>query len=103
MSAGPETPHSAPVRFLGRVPALDGVRAIAILAVMGFHAQISQFGGGYFGVDIFFVLSGFLITSLLLSERETGGRIDLRAFYARRALRLLPALAVMLSLVVTVA
>src|SRR5690349_10898844 len=76
---------------LGHVPALDGVRGIAILLVLAFHF----FGvtGGTTGVDVFFVLSGFLITTLLLEERAATGRVDLRAFYVRRARRLLPALA----------
>jgi peptidoglycan/LPS O-acetylase OafA/YrhL len=94
---GVQAASSQSVRALGQRPALDGVRAIAIVAVMGFHAHIGQFRGGYFGVDIFFVLSGFLITSLLVAERETAGRIDFRAFYVRRALRLLPALVLMVT------
>ena len=82
---------------LGRHPGLDGVRAIAIIAVMAFHAGIQRFPGGYMGVDVFFVLSGFLITALLVEERQVRGGIRLRAFYARRALRLLPALFVLLA------
>ncbi len=78
-----------------RIPELDGVRGIAILAVMLFHLGLVP--GGYFGVDIFFVLSGFLITQILLSEQEQYDSISLRHFYYRRALRLLPALAVYLS------
>ncbi len=92
-----------PLRLLGQQPALDGVRAVAVVAVMGFHAAIRQFHGGYLGVDVFFVLSGFLITSLLAAERDTSGRIDLGAFYMRRALRLLPALFVMVAVVSVVA
>jgi peptidoglycan/LPS O-acetylase OafA/YrhL len=84
---------------LGYRPALDGLRAISILAVMGFHSSYlkSYTPGGFIGVDIFFVLSGFLIMSLLLEEHERTGRIDLAAFYVRRALRLLPALFVLLG------
>lgn len=82
---------------LGRRPALDGVRALAIAAVVGFHASTTALPGGYVGVDVFFVLSGFLITALLLEERRATGTVRLGAFYARRALRLLPALAVMLA------
>ena len=80
---------------LGYVPALDGVRGVAILLVIAFHF----FGvtGGATGVDVFFVLSGFLITTLLLEERTASGRIDLLAFYKRRARRLLPALGVVMA------
>jgi peptidoglycan/LPS O-acetylase OafA/YrhL len=81
---------------LGYRPALDGVRAVAILLVVTFHATAWPFGGPY-GVDLFFVLSGFLITTLLLEERERDGSISLRAFYARRARRLLPAVTAMLA------
>lgn len=79
------------------VPELDGLRGIAIVMVVGFHAGLPGFGiGGYLGVDVFFVLSGYLITSILLRERETG-RIDVLGFYFRRTLRLAPAL-IMLGL-----
>jgi peptidoglycan/LPS O-acetylase OafA/YrhL len=80
---------------LGYQPALDGLRGVAIALVVSFHA----FGwpaNGTLGVDLFFVLSGFLITMLLLEERESNGRFSLRAFYVRRARRLLPALLVLL-------
>jgi peptidoglycan/LPS O-acetylase OafA/YrhL len=77
-----------------RVGALDGIRAIAVLAVLAFHGGISEAAGGMFGVDVFFVLSGFLITGLLLSEHARSGRIGLKHFWARRARRLLPALVV---------
>src|SRR5581483_7840808 len=76
---------------------LDGMPAFAVLAVMGFHASILGAQGGYLGVESFFVLSGFLITVLLTQERARSGRIQLGAFYARRALRLLPALFLFLS------
>jgi peptidoglycan/LPS O-acetylase OafA/YrhL len=82
---------------LGYRPALDGLRGLAIAAVVLYHT----FGwpsGGYLGVDLFFVLSGFLITTLLLEEREAYGCISLTAFYQRRALRLLPALVAMVGL-----
>ena len=80
---------------LGNVPALDGIRAIAILYVIAFH--FFGVAGGATGVDIFFVLSGFLITTLLLEERARTGRIQLGAFYVRRARRLIPALAVAIA------
>ena len=73
-------------------PALDGLRAVAVLAVMLYHGGVSIAGGGFLGVDVFFVLSGFLITTLLLLEFEAGGRLNLPAFWGRRARRLLPAL-----------
>lgn len=74
------------------LPALDGLRAVAVGAVLLYHAGVSWAGGGFLGVDLFLVLSGYLITTLLLLEREETGRIDLPAFWARRARRLLPAL-----------
>ncbi len=80
-------------------PALDGLRALAVLAVLAYHAGLSWAKGGFLGVDAFFVLSGYLITSLLLAERSASGRIDLPAFWARRARRLLPALFLMLAFV----
>ncbi len=80
-------------------PALDGLRALAVAAVLLFHGG-AFLSGGFLGVDAFFVLSGFLITSLLLAERRRTGRIRLAAFWGRRARRLLPAL--LAVLVVTV-
>ena len=99
VTAEPGTP-----RLLRHVPALDGIRGVAILLVMATHAVLAfsphQFNrivpGGFLGVDLFFVLSGFLITSLLLGEQTTTGRISIRGFYRRRALRLLPALGALL-------
>ena len=82
---------------LGRVPALDGLRAIAVLLVMWFHTVGKDFSGGRAGVDVFFVLSGFLITALLLEERDAHGGISLRNFYMRRVLRLYPALVVAIA------
>ena len=64
--------------------------AVAVLVVVAYHAGITGFAGGFIGVDVFFVISGFLITSLLLNEKISTGRIDLREFYARRIRRLLP-------------
>jgi peptidoglycan/LPS O-acetylase OafA/YrhL len=82
-------------------PPLDGLRGFAVLAVMLYHLEmpfggLSLFGGGMMGVDIFFVLSGFLITCLLMQEWNSAGAIDMRRFYQRRALRLLPALVFLL-------
>jgi peptidoglycan/LPS O-acetylase OafA/YrhL len=73
-------------------PALDGLRAIAVIAVMLYHGQVAWLRGGFLGVDVFFALSGYLITFLLLVEFRTWGSIDLREFWLRRARRLLPAL-----------
>ncbi len=83
-------------RTLGYHPSLDGIRAIAVTLVVLFHFHVAGFDGGFLGVDIFFVLSGFLITRLLLKEWDRTSAIRLRAFYARRALRLLPALLLLL-------
>jgi peptidoglycan/LPS O-acetylase OafA/YrhL len=83
-------------RSEGFRPDLEGLRGVAILLVLVFHAGLPGTSGGFVGVDVFFVLSGFLITGLLLRERERTGRIDLAAFYARRARRILPAAAVVL-------
>lgn len=79
-----------------RAPGLDGVRALAVLAVLAFHENLSWIPGGFLGVDIFFVLSGFLITDLLAARYQRQGSISLGGFYQRRARRLLPALALML-------
>jgi peptidoglycan/LPS O-acetylase OafA/YrhL len=82
-------------------PDIEGMRAIAVLLVVAYHAGVPGVSGGYVGVDVFFVLSGYLITGLLVQEALRTGRIDLLGFYARRARRLLPALG--LVLVVTTA
>lgn len=81
------------------VPALDGVRALAVLGVLAFHGGVSWLPGGFLGVDAFFVLSGFLITTLLIDEWQGSGTVRLRAFWARRARRLLPALFAVLVVV----
>src|SRR4051812_23665853 len=72
-------------------PALDGLRAVSVMVVLLFHGEIAGFGGGYLGVSIFFTLSGYLITSLLIAERAGTGTTRVGAFYVRRAKRLLPA------------
>lgn len=82
------------------IPALDGLRGIAILLVIAVHAEVPGLAGGTLGVDIFFVLSGYLITCLLLAEWQDTHAIDLPHFFFRRALRLLPALVVMLAVCV---
>ncbi|HZN13896.1 MAG TPA: acyltransferase [Acidimicrobiales bacterium] len=89
----------APRFELGYRRGLDGVRSIAILSVMAFHAGYTRSYGGYLGVDVFFVLSGFLITSLLVADHDRRGGISLARFYSRRARRLLPAMLLMLTAV----
>ena len=86
-----------------RVPALDGLRGVAVAAVVANHVSPRGLRGGWLGVDIFFVLSGYLITAILVTEFAAHGRLDLRRFYARRARRLLPALIVLLLAVSIVA
>ena len=85
-----------------RLPGLDGVRALAVIAVIAFHEQLSVLPGGFLGVDVFFVLSGYLITDLLVAQWHQHGRLRLGNFWARRARRLLPALATMLVVVTAV-
>lgn len=75
---------------------IDGLRAVAVLPVILFHAGFTAFGGGYIGVDIFFVISGYLITTILISDREAG-TYSLWRFYERRARRILPALFLVLA------
>jgi peptidoglycan/LPS O-acetylase OafA/YrhL len=82
------------------VPGLDGVRALAVLAVLAFHGGMPWAHGGFLGVDVFFVLSGYLITGLLVAEHDRMGRIALGAFWRRRAVRLLPALMLVVCVVV---
>ncbi|MGH9133576.1 MAG: acyltransferase family protein, partial [Ilumatobacteraceae bacterium] len=72
-------------------PALDGTRAIAVVMVLLFHGGVGWMGGGYIGVSVFFTLSGYLITSLLLAESDATGEVRVGAFLGRRARRLLPA------------
>lgn len=84
-------------------PDLQGLRAVAILLVVAAHAGVPWFAGGFVGVDVFFVLSGYLITGLLVREFHAAGRIALLRFYARRLRRLLPALVVTVAVMATVA
>jgi peptidoglycan/LPS O-acetylase OafA/YrhL len=94
----PDAPREAP--SLAYIPALDGLRAFAVVGVMAYHGGIPWLPAGFLGVDAFFVLSGFLITSLLVSEWERIRTIVLGTFWARRARRLLPALLLLLVFVV---
>lgn len=87
MRRGPVVPY---------VPGLDGLRALAVLAVVVYHANKQWLGGGFLGVEVFFVISGYLITLLLIAERERQGGVSLTSFWIRRARRLLPALFVLL-------
>ena len=84
---------------MGYLPGLDGVRALAVIGVLLYHADLSWIPGGFLGVDVFFVLSGFLITSLILEEFDRSGKVDFRKFYLGRARRLLPALILVLVVV----
>ena len=95
-STTPGEPATAPGQQAWRAAGLDGVRALAVLAVLAFHEGLPWIRGGFLGVDIFFVLSGYLITDLLVARYRKEGRIGLGRFYQRRARRLLPALALML-------
>ena len=76
-------------------PDIDGLRAFAVVVVVGFHAAPGRIPGGFIGVDVFFVISGYLITSLLLRQAQ-GGTLSMLAFYAGRCRRLLPAMVVVL-------
>ncbi|MDJ0382030.1 acyltransferase family protein [Streptomyces sp. G-G2] len=91
--SGP-SPHRSAFR-----PDIEGLRAVAVLAVLAFHAGIPGMAGGFVGVDVFFVISGYLITGLLVREAITTGRIRLGDFFSRRARRLLPSAAVVLGAV----
>ena len=84
-------PHMTSTTRLAYITGLDGIRAVAVMAVLFYHASLPWALGGFLGVETFFVLSGFLITSLLLAEWQSKNAIDLRNFWLRRARRLLPA------------
>ena len=81
------------------IPALDGLRGVAVLAVIGYHYDMLHLSGGFLGVDLFFVLSGFLITSLLVNEHRSSDNINFRAFWVRRFRRLMPASLLVLATV----
>ncbi|MGZ0229836.1 MAG: acyltransferase family protein, partial [Acidimicrobiales bacterium] len=83
-------------------PSLDGLRAIAVVSVMVYHGYLGVAGGGFLGVDLFFVLSGYLITTLLLLEYDATGTISLSAFWLRRAKRLLPVMFVVVGVVMLI-
>ena len=89
-------PVAARERYL---PGLDGLRALAVIVVVGYHFRVPYLTGGLQGVGVFFTLSGFLITRLLLSTLAESGNLGLRQFWLARARRLLPALAAMISVV----
>ncbi|WIE67725.1 acyltransferase [Curtobacterium sp. MCLR17_054] len=90
--SGAGTQQAPPPPLTHRAPALDGLRTLAILVVVLYHLHVPQFEGGFIGVTVFFVLSGFLITTLLLGERRRTGRVRLGTFWVKRLLRLYPAL-----------
>ena len=95
----PRTPKGQ-ISRVPHLPGLDGMRAIAVIAVMIYHANSAWLHGGFLGVEVFFVISGYLITLLLIAEHERSGDVDLRQFWLRRFRRLLPALYLMLALLV---
>ena len=99
METGPagQPADGGPEPSIGRIPALDGVRAIGIILVLFLHGGFGWAGGGFFGVDVFFVLSGFLITGLLISEFRQNLHIGLKRFWGHRVRRLVPALLAMLA------
>lgn len=97
-----KTANTTPSR-LGYVAALDGLRALAVLAVLFYHADVYWLAGGFLGVEVFFVVSGYLITSLLLAEYRADNSINLFCFWQRRARRLLPALFALLAAVMVYA
>lgn len=98
-----QLPGPALGRSATHLDGLDGMRALAVAAVVAYHLDPSWLPGGFLGVDVFFVISGFLITTLLVRERTQRGRIDLRRFWLRRVRRLLPALVVCVGVSVVVA
>jgi peptidoglycan/LPS O-acetylase OafA/YrhL len=93
-------PAAAPASSRGFRPDVEGLRGVAVLAVVLYHAGVGVMGGGYVGVDVFFVISGFLITGLLLRELNESRRVSFAGFYARRVRRLLPASVLVLAVTV---
>ena len=103
--AAPEPGASGRARPAGRTfrPDIEGLRAVAVGLVVAFHAGVPWITGGYVGVDVFFVLSGFLITGMLIDEVVRTGTVSIRTFYARRVRRLLPLSALVLVMTAAVA
>ncbi|WP_327065372.1 SGNH hydrolase domain-containing protein [Kitasatospora sp. NBC_01302] len=97
--SGPGTSEAVRTGTPGFRPDIEGLRAVALLAVLAFHAGVPHLAGGFVGVDVFFVISGYLITGLLLREAVATGRIRLAEFFSRRARRLLPSAALVLTVV----
>ncbi len=96
-TARPGAARSSVEVRMPHLPGLDGLRAFAVIGVLLYHAGVSWLPGGFLGVEVFFVISGYLITALLLSEWKRTGRLDLKTFWLRRARRLLPALFLLLA------
>ena len=80
---------------------IEGLRGVAVLLVVAYHAGVPAISGGFIGVDVFFVISGYVISALIAGEIEQSGKLDLSGFYARRARRLIPAAVVVLFVTVT--
>ena len=96
-TSDPAPPLGPGATRFGHLPGLDGIRGVAVLSVLLFHGGVSWAPGGFLGVDVFFVLSGFLITSLLIDEWGRTGAIGLGGFWVRRARRLLPGLLLLVA------
>src|SRR5262245_1280555 len=98
MSGDQQGSHAAP-RSSGYLPGLDGLRAVSVIAVLLYHADMMWLNGGFLGVEVFFVISGYLITLLLTQEHSRSSTISLPKFWLRRARRLLAALYTLLATV----
>src|SRR5688572_27979300 len=96
-TVSPPRVAAGPATAVPYLAGLDGLRALAVVAVMVYHANPGWLPGGFIGVEVFFVISGYLITLLLIGEHERTGRFALGSFWLRRARRLLPALFVLLA------